>query len=67
MGKSIVDAFVSRLSYQLPQYMSWKLNHYCPHTFTYKFPLFSLIQKALKKPKRTELMRFSLLGFLQPW
>ena len=58
-GTPSIDLFASRLSHQVPEYMSWKLDPYSKgrdafqfswsHLQAYAFPPFSLIGRVLKK------------------
>ena len=80
VGQCDVDLFASRLSTQLPKYMSWKpdpgalatdaLNQPWGNINSYAFPPFSLIGRCLSKIRREEVQRVVLIAPLwtaQPW
>lgn len=80
LGPCQVDLFASRLSAQLPQYMSWKLDPGSIATDAlsqswkeikgYAFPPFSLIGRCLSKIKREEVPELILVAPVwptQPW
>ena len=79
MGKPSLDLFASRLSHQLPRYMSWKLDSCCmavdvlqqkwTHMFPYAFSPFSLIGKVLRKIQedRVTAILITPTWQSQPW
>ena len=58
-----MDLFASRVSHQLPQYMSWKIDPFSQgkdafqiswaHNFVYAFPPFALIGRVFQKVSRS--------------
>ena len=62
MGKPSVDTFVSHLSHQPPQCMSWKLDPCYPQIFTYKFLPFSQIRTVLREFQEDRVTDSHYLG-----
>ena len=80
VGNCEIDLFASRLSAQLPRYMSWKpdpgavatdaLSQPWGDNSNYAFPPFSLIGRCLSKIRREEVQKVVLIAPLwtaQPW
>ena len=65
-GTLEMDLFASRVSHQLPQYISWKIDPFSQgrdpfqmswaHKFVYAFPLFALIGRVLQKVNQDQCL-----------
>ena len=79
LGKPQIDLFSSRLSHQLPRYMSRQseppsearnaLQQNWNHMFPYAFPPFNLIRQTLKKVMKhgIDMLLIAPLWVAQPW
>ena len=78
-GHPDMDLFASRVSYQIPNYMSLKLDPLCyavdamqqdwTHFYPYAFPPFSLIGKVLQKVRKQQIdmILIAPVWTTQPW
>ena len=78
-GTPEINLFVSRVSHQLPQYISWKIYPFSQdrdafqiswiHKFVYAFPPFELIGRVLQKVNQDQCLMLIITPALQdqPW